>query len=54
MILMPDHFKSSFPIWLKEENWFGNAADCCLYLTPLKVNGPLAEHAEIAERKMEW
>jgi len=24
---------------LKEEAWFGNTADCCLSLTPVKVNG---------------
>jgi len=34
-----DHFKSSFFIGLKEETWFGNTAECCLHLTPLKVNG---------------
>ena len=34
-----DHFKSSFLIGLKEETWFQNITECCLYLTPQKVNG---------------
>ncbi len=36
------HSKFSFPLGLKEETYLGNAADCCLYLTPLKVNGSQA------------
>jgi hypothetical protein len=34
-----DHFKSSILIGLKEETWFRNITECCLYLTHLKVNG---------------
>ena len=37
-----DHFKSSFLIGLKEETWFQNITECCLYLTHLKVNGNCA------------
>jgi hypothetical protein len=28
-----------FLLGLKEETWFGNTPEYCLYLTPLKVNG---------------
>jgi len=37
--VIADHFKSSFCSGSKEETWFGNAADYCLYLTLQKVNG---------------